>query len=78
MVAGISEERQEQSIKAGKRVKRQADINPKWEKQSRVKTQWSNRERWERSEMSAGAIQDFAMSVCECGLSSPIDEHQVN
>ncbi len=28
------------------------------------KTQWSNRERWERSEISAGAIQDFAMSVC--------------
>ncbi len=26
MVTGISEERQEQSIKAGKRVKRQADI----------------------------------------------------
>ncbi len=30
--------------------------------------------------MSVGAIQDFAMSVyvCECGLSSPIDEHHVN
>ncbi len=28
--------------------------------------------------MSAGEIQDFAMSVCECGLSSPTDEHQVN
>jgi len=36
MVTEISEERQKQSIKAGKRVKRQADINPKWEKQSRV------------------------------------------
>ncbi len=33
-VTGISEERQEQSIMAGKRVKRQADINPKREKQS--------------------------------------------
>ncbi len=58
--------------------RQEADINPKHEKQSRVKTQWSNRERWERSEMSAGAIQDFMMSVCECVLSRPIDEHQVN
>ncbi len=43
-------------------------------------TQWSNRVRWERSEMSAGAIQDYGwvVYVCVVGLRSPIDEHRVN